>query len=72
MGRRGILIRLTRLSGDPIFVNVDLIETIESTPDTILTLTTGNRLTVRETPEQIASQMLHLRQEIHARAGTRA
>jgi flagellar protein FlbD len=70
MGRRGILIRLTRFNGDPIFVNVDLIETIESTPDTILTLTTGNRLTVRETPEQIASQMLHLRKAIHADAGT--
>jgi flagellar protein FlbD len=64
-----MLIQLTKLSGDPIFVNMELIEAIESTPDTILTLTTGNRLTVRETPEQIANQMLHLRRLIHAGTG---
>jgi flagellar protein FlbD len=38
-----------------IWVNADLIETIESTPDTVLKLTTDRRLLVTETPEEIAA-----------------
>ena len=48
------MIPLTRLCGEKIFVNSDQIETVEQNPDTVLTLISGNRLTVRETPEQIA------------------
>ena len=59
------MIRLTRYCGDSIFVNMDLIETVEGNPDTVLTLTNGNHLTVRETPEQIAALVLELRQSLH-------
>jgi flagellar protein FlbD len=42
------------LSGKAVYVNPYLIETMESTPDTMLTLTTGKKLMVRETPEQVS------------------
>lgn len=48
------MIRLTRFCGDAVFVNSDLIEMVERMPDTVLLLVSGNRLTVQETPEQIA------------------
>ena len=48
------LIRLTRFRGDPVYVNADLIETVEQAPDTVVFLVSGNRLTVRETPDEIA------------------
>lgn len=56
------MIQLTRLCGDPVFVNSDLIEIVERVPDTVLTLVSGNRLTVQETPEQIAALIRIFRQ----------
>ena len=42
------MIKLTRLNGKTFIVNVDLIETIESTPDTVVTLTTKKNHSSRE------------------------
>jgi uncharacterized protein YlzI (FlbEa/FlbD family) len=42
------VIALTRLNGQPVMVNSDLIEQIEETPDTVVTLTSGNRIIVRD------------------------
>lgn len=42
------MIHLTRLNGQPITINALLIESIENTPDTLISMTTGKRLTVRE------------------------
>jgi flagellar protein FlbD len=58
------LIRLTRFCGDSVFVNTDLIEVVERNPDTVLTLVSGNRLTVQETPEQIADLIRHFRRSL--------
>ena len=61
------MIRLTRFCGDPVFVNCDLIEMVERLPDTVLTLVSGNRLTVQESPEQIAELVRGFRYSvIHA------
>jgi flagellar protein FlbD len=54
----GQLILLTQLNGDPIHVNADLIETIESKPDTVITLTNGRKLLVRESPDQVVSRIV--------------
>ncbi|PZE22447.1 flagellar FlbD family protein [Paenibacillus xerothermodurans] len=51
------MIRLTRLNGKPITVNVLLIENIEETPDTIVTLVTSRRITVLE-PESVVVQLV--------------
>lgn len=42
------MITVTRLNGQAITINALLIESLESTPDTVILLTTGKRLTVRE------------------------
>jgi flagellar protein FlbD len=42
------LITVTRLNGQPIILNALLIESIEETPDTLVALTTGKRMAVRE------------------------
>jgi flagellar protein FlbD len=42
------MVILTRFDGNPIVVNAEMIETVESTPDTILTLTNGRKLLVKE------------------------
>lgn len=47
------MISLTRLNGQSLVVNVDVIKCIESTPDTVLTLTTGDKLPVQESVEDV-------------------
>ncbi|MEM8756170.1 MAG: flagellar FlbD family protein [Planctomycetota bacterium] len=42
------MITVTRLNGDRIVVNAELIKTLEATPDTIITLINGDRLVVKE------------------------
>jgi len=61
------MIIVTRLSAAPdaacgdITVNADLIEMIEATPDTLLTLTTGRRILVRESAPEIVARVLRYR-----------
>ncbi len=52
------MIHVTRLDGAPIVINGDLIETIEATPDTLLSLTTGRKLLVRENVAVVVQRAL--------------
>lgn len=47
------MIRVTRLNGKTYFVNALLIESIEETPDTLITLTTGKKILVLEPASEI-------------------
>ena len=51
------MIIVTRLNGSEIVVNADLIETVESTPDTIVTLVDGTRYLVEESPTEIIERI---------------
>lgn len=51
------MIIVTRLNGSEIVVNADLIETVESTPDTIVTLVDGTRYLVEESPTEIIDRI---------------
>ena len=63
---RGHMIRLTRLNRAPLVLNSDLIEHIDVTPDTVITLTTGQILRVRETAEQVIQNIVEFRRKIFA------
>jgi flagellar protein FlbD len=58
------MIRLTRLNRVPLVLNSDLIEHIDVTPDTVITLTTGQILRVRETAEEVIHRIIHFRRQI--------
>lgn len=60
------MIRLTRLNHLPLVLNADLIEHIEVTPDTVITLTTGQILRVRETAEEVVRLIVEFRRRIAA------
>ena len=64
------MIALHRLgaAGDPFHLNPDLILTVEGTPDTVVHLTTGTRLLVRERPEEVAALVREWRTSILAGA----
>ena len=40
------MIEVTRLNGTTVLINSDLIETVEETPDTVISLTTGKKFIV--------------------------
>ncbi len=61
---RKAVIKVTRLNGEEIYVNSDLIEFIEKTPDTVLTLTTGRKIVVREDVAEIIRQITSYRRSL--------
>ena len=58
------MVRLTRLNRLPLVLNSDLIEHIEQTPDTVITLTTGQIVRVRETADQVIQLVVEFRRRI--------
>lgn len=62
------MIRLTRLDGSELYINEDLIETIEETPDTHITLTNGNRYLVLEKTSVIQERIADRKIRLIARA----
>jgi flagellar protein FlbD len=50
------VILVHRLRGEPMFINEDLIESIESTPDTVVTLVDGRKIVVADDPELIVER----------------
>jgi len=58
------MIQLTRLNGNQVVVNSDLIEFIEETPDTVITLTTNDKLVVRERMADIVSKVVSYRRQL--------
>lgn len=59
------MIRLTRLGGEPFILNADLISYVEARPDTFITLTTGERLVVGETPDEVLRRAVAYQQAKH-------
>lgn len=61
------MIRLTRLDGSELFINPDLIETIEETPDTHIALLNGNRYLVLEPTRIIIDRIVAFKAKIQRR-----
>ena len=59
------MIILSKLNNQEFAVNSDLIETIEQTPDTVVTMTTGNKYVVRETQEEIIRRIIQYKRKIY-------
>ncbi len=60
------MIRLTRMNGTEVVVNADLIEFVEMTPDTLITLLTGKKIPVRESSDDVMSRVISYRRAIGA------
>lgn len=61
---RPFVIDITRMNEKPFTLNSDLIETIEETPDTVITLTTGKKIIVRESRQEVKNLVKSYRKEI--------
>ena len=59
------MIKLTRLGGDTFLLNAELIEYVESRPDTFVTLTTGSRIVVAESMDEVLRRTVSYQQAKH-------
>jgi len=61
------LIWVTRLNGERLVINAELIETVEANPDTTITLLNGDRYIVKEPVEEIVEQVIEYKRKIFFR-----
>jgi flagellar protein FlbD len=66
------MIEVTRLNGNRMILNSDLIKTAEASPDTMLTLIQGEKLIVRESCEEILQKVLAYRATLLAAVAARS
>ena len=60
------MIKLTRLNHVPLIINSDLIDHIDATPDTVISLTSGQKFLVTESPEEVVDKVIAFRKAIAA------
>jgi len=58
------MIRLTRINQVPLILNADLIEHVETTPDTVISMTNGQKFVVRESSDEVVRKVIEFRREI--------
>ena len=63
------MIRLTRMQNRPFVLNSDLIETVEETPDTVITMTTGHKYLVEESAETVIHRIITFRARCYNLSG---
>ncbi len=61
------MIRLTRMNQQPVVLNADLIVSVESLPDTLVTLMNGDRIHVLETVDQVVDAAIAYRRRVLTR-----
>lgn len=58
------MIKVTRINDSILYINPDLIEFLEETPDTVISMTTGKKLLVLEAIPEIQERILAYKKEI--------
>ena len=60
------MVEVTKINGQKILVNPDLMEIVEETPDTVISLTTGRKIIVKESRQEVKNLVKLYRKEILA------
>ncbi len=61
------MIEVTRLNGKKLTINAEMIERVEESPDTVITLTNGNKLIVKESRQEIKNLVILYKKEVFSR-----
>ena len=60
------MIEVTKMNGRKVLVNPDLIELVEETPDTVVLFTTGRKIIIRESRQEVKNLVKSYRKDIFA------
>lgn len=58
------MIEVTKLNDDKFVLNAELIKTVEETPDTVITITTGNKYIVKESVNEVIQKVVTYKKQI--------
>lgn len=59
------MIQLTRFNGKKVVINAELIQMVEHTPDTIIVLSNGEKILVKETMEMVTERVIEYQRLVH-------
>ena len=62
------MLEVTRLNGQKIVINCELIEYIDANPDTTITLTTTNKFVVKESIEEVIDKIVQYKNKVFSQA----
>jgi flagellar protein FlbD len=60
------MIKVTRLNGSEMVINAELLETVEATPDTVLTTINNDKWVVRESLDEIVARVVAYKREVYS------
>ena len=60
------MIEVTKMNGRKVLVNADLIELVEETPDTVVLFTTGRKIIIKESRQEVKNLVKSYRKDIFA------
>ena len=60
------MIDVTKMNGSKVTINSDLIETVEENPDTVLTLTTGKKIIIKESRQKVKNLVILYKRECNS------
>ncbi len=60
------MIQVTRFNGTTIYINAELIKTVEPTPDAVITLTTGEKMVAKEPVEVVVERIIEYQRKVRA------
>lgn len=58
------MLEVTRMNDTKVTINAELIETVEETPNTVITLTTGKKFIVKESKQEIKNRVISYKRDI--------
>lgn len=58
------MVEVTKINGVKVLINPDLLELVEETPDTVLSFTTGRKLIVKESRQEVKNLVILYKREI--------
>ena len=59
------VIRLTKFNNLIFYLNAEMIRSVESTPDTVITMLSGEKILVKESPEEVTKKIIEYKRLIH-------
>jgi flagellar protein FlbD len=60
------MIEVTKINGTKVLINPDLMELVEETPDTVIAFTTGRKIIVKESRQEVKNLVILYRKDIFA------
>jgi len=60
------MIKVTRLNGSELYINAEMIIFVEPTPDTVISLANGEKVVIKESPEELVEAIVSYRRRAYA------